>query len=62
MIATTGGKAAVAVGGGQPSNLRSRPHCGHSAQQTALAPATGVRGTADVAGVGTGPEAQGPGE
>jgi hypothetical protein len=54
--------AAVAVGGGQPSNLRSRPYCGQSGQQTAPAQATGVRCTADVPGVGTGPEAQGPGE
>ena len=52
--------AAVAVGGGQPSNLRSRPYCGQSGQQTAPAQATGVRCTADVPGVGTGPEAQGP--
>ena len=42
-------------------NLLSRewPYCGHSAQRTAPAPTTGVRGTADVAGVGAGPEQQG---
>jgi hypothetical protein len=47
--------AAVAVVGGRTSKSRCRPYCGHSAQRTAPAPTTGVRGVADVAGFGDGP-------
>ena len=43
--------AACAAGRGRTSNSRSRTHCSRSGVQVAAPPATGIKCTADVAGV-----------
>ena len=44
------GSAAVAAGGSQTSNSRSRPHCSRSDARAGSPPAAAISGTADIAG------------